>query len=119
MGVGVVASPDTPFRAIAPFVGEVDVVLCMTVHPGFGGQSFMAEMLAKIEETAAEIRHLGAATVLQVDGGIDAVTAARCARAGATAFVAGNAIFGRPDPLAAARALRMAVADAGDASVRP
>ena len=106
IGAGLVASPDTPLSVFAPFLADVDVMLVMTVHPGFGGQAFMDSMLPKIEETAEEIRRLGATTVVQVDGGIDERTAPLCARAGATAFVAGNAIFGRADPLAAARSLR-------------
>jgi ribulose-phosphate 3-epimerase len=109
IGVGVVASPDTPFEEYAKFLGAVDVVLCMTVYPGFGGQSFLDRILPKIEATAREIRVLGTTTVLQVDGGIDEITGRRCASAGATAFVAGNAIFARPDPLAAARSLRAAL----------
>jgi ribulose-phosphate 3-epimerase len=111
MRAGIVANPDTPFEAVAPFLGDVDVVLLMTVFPGFGGQAFIESVLPKIEATAAEIRRLHASTVVQVDGGIDATTGPRAARAGARAFVAGNAIFGRPDPLAAATELR-AVLDA-------
>jgi ribulose-phosphate 3-epimerase len=112
VGVGVVANPDTPFETFAPFLGDVDVVLLMTVFPGFGGQSFMAEVVSKIEQTARELTKLGSSAVLQVDGGIDTTTAAICARAGARAFVAGNAIFGRPDPLEGARLIRMSADDA-------
>ena len=109
MRCGLVANPDTPFEAFAPFLAEVDVILVMTVFPGFAGQSFMAEVIPKIEATAAELRRLDARAVLQVDGGIDVHTGPRTARAGARAFVAGNAIFGQPDPLASARALRMSI----------
>ena len=106
---GLVANPDTPFEAFAPFLGEVHLMLLMTVFPGFGGQHFMAEVMPKMAATAAEIERLGASTVLQVDGGIDCVTGPIAARAGARAFVAGNAIFAQPNPLAAATALRAAI----------
>ena len=106
---GLVANPDTPFESIAPFLAEVHVVLLMTVFPGFGGQRFIADVMPKMAATAAEIELLGASTVIQVDGGIDLTTGPIAARAGARAFVAGNAIFGRPDPLAAAAALRSAI----------
>ncbi len=112
IGVGIVANPDTPFEALAPFLGDVDVVLLMTVFPGFGGQKFMAEVLPKIKQTAREIATLKSEAVVQVDGGIDTHTIAECARAGATAFVAGNAIFAQPDPLAAAAGLREAAESA-------
>jgi ribulose-phosphate 3-epimerase len=105
---GIVANPDTPFEALAPFLGEVDVVLLMTVFPGFGGQSFMPDVVPKIRQVANELVSLGSAAVLQVDGGIDVRTAPLCASAGATAFVAGNAIFAQPDPLNAAHLLRRA-----------
>ena len=106
---GLVANPDTPFEAYAPFLAEVHIMLLMTVFPGFGGQRFMAEVMPKMAVTAAEIERLGAATVIQVDGGIDRNTGPIAARAGARAFVAGNAIFAQPDPLAAATALREAI----------
>lgn len=106
---GLVANPDTPFESFAPFLGDVDLMLLMTVFPGFGGQRFMESVVPKIERTATEIRRLGTATVVQVDGGIDESTGPVVAAAGATAFVAGSAIFGRPDPHSAARALREAV----------
>ena len=106
---GLVANPDTPFEAFAPFLAEVHVMLLMTVFPGFGGQRFIADVMPKMAATTAEIERLGAATVIQVDGGIDRTTGPIAARAGARAFVAGNAIFGQPDPLAAATALRAAI----------
>ena len=107
--VGLVANPDTPFDFFARFLGVIDVMLIMTVFPGFGGQKFMAEVLPKVRQTAQEITRLGSACVVQVDGGIDERTGSDAAAAGATAFVAGNAIFGRPDPRAAAAAIRHAV----------
>ncbi len=111
IGVGIVANPDTAFEVFAPYLGDVDVMLIMTVFPGFGGQSFIADVVPKIAQTHAEIQRLGVETVIQVDGGIDVNTAPICARAGATAFVAGNAIFAQADPLSAARAIRLAAED--------
>jgi ribulose-phosphate 3-epimerase len=112
MGVGLVANPDTPFTDFAPFVGQVDVVLLMTVFPGFGGQKFIDSVLPKITETAREIERLGTGTIVQVDGGIDVINGPRAAQAGARAFVAGNAIFGHDDPLQAAVDLRRAIVHA-------
>lgn len=114
MKAGLVANPDAPFATFAPFLADVDTILLMTVFPGFGGQSFMAEVVPKIAETAAEIERLGVNTVIQVDGGISVKTAPECARAGARAFVAGNAIFAAADPLAAAAALRASIVDSID-----
>lgn len=112
MRVGLVANPDAPFASYADFLGYVDTVLIMTVFPGFGGQSFMPEVVPKIEQTAREIATLGTPTVLQVDGGISVITAPACARAGANAFVAGNAIFASSDPLVAAKRLRESIVSA-------
>lgn len=107
MAAGIVANPDTEFEEFASLLGEVDVVLLMTVFPGFGGQKFMPEVMDKVRRTRAELDRIGSNAVLQVDGGIDLTTVGAAIEAGATAFVAGNAIFGQPDPLAAATALRV------------
>ena len=109
IGIGLVANPHTSFEDVAPFLGDVDLVLLMTVFPGFGGQAFIESVVPKIRQAADEISLLNVDTVIQVDGGISAATAARCATAGARAFVAGNAIFSHDDPLAAAAAIRHAV----------
>jgi ribulose-phosphate 3-epimerase len=106
---GIVANPDTQFEDFAEFLGEVDVVLLMTVFPGFGGQKFIDSVLPKIDATSRELLRLGSSAALQVDGGIDLVNGPRAALAGANAFVAGNAIFAQPDPLGAAAALRLAI----------
>jgi ribulose-phosphate 3-epimerase len=99
---GLALNPGTPAEAVAAVAGDVDLVLCMTVNPGWGGQPF-------IEGSPAKLRRLreltGGDVVLEVDGGIGADTAARCADAGATLFVAGSAVFGTPDPGAAVRAI--------------
>lgn len=109
LDVGLAVNPDVGFEQFAEYLGAVDLLLLMTVFPGFGGQEFMSEVLPKIERSAEEIRAQGYHAVIQVDGGIDAETAPRCAAAGAAVFVAGSAIFGRPEPLTAAAALRQAV----------
>ncbi|HZU71559.1 MAG TPA: ribulose-phosphate 3-epimerase [Acidimicrobiales bacterium] len=118
LDVGLAVNPDTPFEAFADHLGSVDLVLLMTVFPGFGGQHFMAEVVPKIARTAEEITRRGLPTVIEVDGGIDPHTAATCAAAGARVFVAGSAIFGHEAPLEAAAAIRRA-ADAAGASERP
>ena len=97
LDVGLAVNPDTPFEAFESFLDDLDLVLLMTVFPGFGGQEFMAEVLPKIERTAGEIRTQGYAAVIEVDGGIDADTARTCVQAGATWLVAGSAIFGSAD----------------------
>jgi len=101
---GVALNPGTPAEAVSEI--EADMVLCMTVNPGWGGQKFLEHSLSKLERLRALI---GPDTPLQVDGGIDAETAARCSRAGATVFVAGTAVFGAPDPVAAVRAISAAI----------
>jgi len=106
--VGLAANPDTPFDEVAPFLGDVDLLLLMTVFPGFGGQSFIAEVLAKVEQARREIESNALELDLEVDGGIDVATAPRAVRAGANVLVAGSAIFGQPDPLSAAKELRAA-----------
>src|SRR3954451_15219009 len=100
---GVALNPGTPAEAISEI--EADMVLCMTVNPGWGGQKFLEHSLAKLQRLRELI---GPDAALQVDGGIDAQTAARCASAGATVFVAGTAVFGAPDPIAAMHAITSA-----------
>ena len=103
--VGLALNPDTPFRDIEPLLSEVDVVLVMSVWPGFGGQRFIAEVLPK----AAEIsRNLRPDQRLEFDGGIDFQTAGSAAENGADTFVAGFAIFGASDPVAAMARIREA-----------
>jgi ribulose-phosphate 3-epimerase len=113
--VGLAANPDTPFEALAPFLEQVDLVLCMTVFPGFGGQSFIAEVMPKVREVRRAAEGAGLTLDVEVDGGIDEHTVVDAARSGANVFVAGSAVFGRPHPLEAAtgilRAAREAVAD--------
>jgi len=94
---GVVLNPDTPAEAAQPFLGDSDIVLLMTVQPGFGGQSFRKDVLPKIETLAAwrEARNLGFR--IEVDGGVDLATAPDCLRCGADTLVAGSAFFKAAD----------------------
>jgi ribulose-phosphate 3-epimerase len=100
--VGLAANPDTPFDAIEPYLDQVDLVLCMTVFPGFGGQSFIAEVMPKVRQVRRAVLEAGLTTDIEVDGGIDEHTVVDAARSGANVFVAGSAVFGRPHPLEAA-----------------
>jgi ribulose-phosphate 3-epimerase len=102
---GLALCPATPVAAASELVGDIDVLLCMTVNPGWGGQEFLPASLGKIERLRAL---LGPDTAIEVDGGIDAETAGPCAAAGATAFVAGTALFGASDPAAAYREIAAA-----------
>ncbi len=106
---GLVVSPPTPFEAIEPYLHLTSQVLIMTVNPGFGGQSFMPEVLEKVRATRKVIQADGLATDIQVDGGITTETAMAARSAGANVFVAGTAIFRQPDPVAAVHALRAAI----------
>jgi ribulose-phosphate 3-epimerase len=103
---GVALNPATPANTIAALVDEIDLVLVMSVEPGFGGQSFLPVVLPKV----AEIRHLitasGRDILLQMDGGVSDQTIARCVEAGADTFVAGSAVFRADDPDVAVTQLR-------------
>lgn len=103
---GVTLKPATPAEAVLPFLREIDLVLVMTVEPGFGGQHFMAEQLDKIRALRQMIDKEGLCCQLEVDGGINPDTAALVREAGATALVAGSAVFGKADRAAAINALR-------------
>ena len=98
--------PDTPFTPYADLLAEVDMVLVMTVEPGFGGQSFMADQMAKVAEVAAAADRCDHEVRIQVDGGVSADTIGACAQAGANVFVAGSAVYGQDDPNSAVRELR-------------
>jgi ribulose-phosphate 3-epimerase len=100
--VGMVINPETPVEALEPFLAEIDLALCMTVHPGFGGQSFLPESPDRIRRLRALIDELNPACELEVDGGIDLATAAEAVRAGATVLVAGTSVFKATDGAAAA-----------------
>lgn len=104
MKAGVAINPGTPESAVEWVLDRVDLVLVMTVNPGFGGQSFIGAMVEKVARVRAMIG--GRPVVIQVDGGITAETAPAVVRAGATALVAGSAVFGRGDLAAAIAAIR-------------
>ena len=106
---GLALNPDTPFEAVAPFLDRVDLVLCMTVFPGFGGQVFMAEVLDKVRLVRRAIDAGSLPVDVEVDGGIDVDTAPRAAEAGANVFVAGSAIFGHERPWEAADRIRASI----------
>ena len=102
---GIAMNPDADPRRVLPFLGAVDLVLCMTVFPGFGGQAFMPSVLDSIRFLAAERARRGADFRLEVDGGINVETGRLCREAGADTFVAGTAFFKAPDRRAFAAAL--------------
>jgi ribulose-phosphate 3-epimerase len=106
--IGLAANPDTPFHVVATFLGDIDLLLVLSVFPGFGGQSFMPDVLEKVEEARREVQRNDLALDIEIDGGIDVHTASRAVRAGANVLVAGSAIFAQPDPLLAAASLRAA-----------
>jgi len=114
---GLVLNPETPFDAVAPFLHLVDLLLVMSVHPGFGGQRFIRDVLPKLTAARqlAEERRLE--IDLQIDGGIGPSNAADAVSAGANVLVAGSAIFEADDPLLAARRIREAAASASEATV--
>jgi len=99
---GLSVKPKTPAEAVFPFLESLELVLVMTVEPGFGGQSFMADQLPKIAALRQEIDRRGLKVHLEVDGGIAAATAAQVKAAGATMLVAGSSVFRSPDGYAAA-----------------
>ena len=103
---GLALNPATPFDTVEPFLSEIDLLLVMTVVPGFGGQAFIRETLPKIEAGVAERNRLGLKYHIEVDGGIDAQTAVDATCAGANVLVAGTTIFKAPDRAAAIRSLR-------------
>lgn len=105
---GVALNPATPASVLSGIIGELDLVLVMSVDPGFGGQAFIPSSLEKIEQVAGMIAESGSSAVIEVDGGIDANTAALAASSGARMLVAGNAVFGAPDPATAIREIRAA-----------
>ncbi|MEZ0089895.1 ribulose-phosphate 3-epimerase [Streptacidiphilus sp. EB129] len=98
--------PATPIEPYEDLLPELDMLLIMTVEPGFGGQSFLDIMLPKIRRTRELINRHGLELWLQVDGGVSAETIERCADAGADVFVAGSAVYGAGDPAEAVRSLR-------------
>ncbi|MCR0984495.1 ribulose-phosphate 3-epimerase [Roseomonas populi] len=103
---GVVLNPGTPVEVVAPVLDMLDLILVMSVNPGFGGQSFIESQLGKIAALRGMIDRSGRDIRLQVDGGVTARTAPMCIEAGADVLVAGTAVFGAPDRAAAVAAIR-------------
>ena len=110
--VGVAVKPDHPLGSVTPLLADVDMLLLMTVEPGFGGQSFREDVVPKIVEAAAWRAANDATFRIEVDGGIGPETAAVVAAAGADTLVAGSSIFGHADRAAAASAIRAAAHEA-------
>lgn len=109
---GVAVNPATPVWALRDLVEEVDLVLVMSVNPGFGGQSFIGSTLRRLAELRDLCANLGCSPIVEVDGGINEGTAPAACGAGARLLVAGSAVFGADDPLAALEAVRAAGAAA-------
>ena len=108
MGVGLTLNPPTPVETVLPFLAEVDLLLVMSVNPGWGGQAFIPEVLDKVRILRKEIDAQGLDCEIEIDGGITATTAVDAAAAGCDVFVAGSAIFKADDPVAAADEIRAA-----------
>ena len=103
---GISVKPNTPVEEVFPYLEKLDMVLVMTVEPGFGGQSFMYETMDKIKTLRSEIKRRGLSTDIQVDGGINDKTVETAAAAGANVFVAGSAVFGAEDAAKAIEDIR-------------
>jgi ribulose-phosphate 3-epimerase len=110
--VGLAVNPPTALVAVEPFLDQIDLLLVMTVVPGFGGQEFMREGLSKIQQAATWRREKALAFRISVDGGINGETGAECARAGADTFVAGTSLFGARNLKSAVSKLRRSVNEA-------
>jgi ribulose-phosphate 3-epimerase len=107
--IGLAINPPTAMAQVEPYLGRIDVLLIMTVNPGFGGQPFITETLPKIQHAAERRRKKGLKFRIEVDGGINFETAAECARAGADTFVSGTGLFRRRNLKAAFRKLQKIV----------
>jgi ribulose-phosphate 3-epimerase len=108
-------NPATPVATLRDILGDIDMVLLMSVNPGFGGQTFIPRVIDKTREVVELCSALGVAVpTIQIDGGINAETVVPCVEAGARCFVAGNAVFGAPDPVAAIAQIR----SAGESALR-
>jgi ribulose-phosphate 3-epimerase len=110
--VGLAINPPTTITMVQPYLEQIDSLLIMTVNPGFGGQSFIYEVLPKIQQAAAWRQEKGLSYNIGVDGGIDFETAGECAHAGADTFISGTSLFGRSSLRAAVKKMRKA-AEAG------
>jgi ribulose-phosphate 3-epimerase len=109
LGFGLAINPPTPFEAIEPFIELADMILVMSVNPGFGGQRFIHEVLPKLERVRKFIDSAGLPTDIEIDGGIGPDTIRSARDAGAEVFVAGTSVFRAPDPVAAVRDMKAAI----------
>jgi ribulose-phosphate 3-epimerase len=107
--VGLSVKPGTALAAAEPWLGSIDLLLVMTVEPGFGGQDFIPDMMSKVTEAKAWRERSGASYLIEVDGGVAEATGRTARKAGADVFVAGHSIYGAADPAMALAALRRAV----------
>lgn len=105
---GLAVNPPTAIETVLPYLESIDLLLLMTVHPGFGGQAFLPEVLPKIQTAAQWRKRKNLRFRIQVDGGINSETAAQCVEAGADTLVAGSSLFGKSNLRAAVRQLRNA-----------
>jgi ribulose-phosphate 3-epimerase len=110
--VGLAFNPDFDIAKIETYLGEIDLALCMTVYPGFGGQAYIAESTNRIKKLRQWVNRINPKCEIEVDGGIDAKTIGIASAAGANVFVAGTAIFGTKDPIAATKHLHELAAKA-------
>jgi ribulose-phosphate 3-epimerase len=106
LDAGLVVNPPTPIEAVVPFLERCSMVVVMSVHPGFGGQTFIEDSLDKIARLREIIDSMGASTDIEVDGGIDLATVGRAHAAGADVLVAGTAVFRAEDPVRAVTDMR-------------
>src|SRR5687767_11294929 len=111
--VGLTLNPDTPFTAVEPYLEEIDLLLVMSVFPGFGGQSFIPDVLDKLVEARRIVDDKALPVELEIDGGINVETAQQAAAAGADILVAGSAVFHADDPSGAAHRIREAAWPSG------
>jgi ribulose-phosphate 3-epimerase len=109
LDVGLAINPDTPFEAFEEYLDKIDLLLLMTVFPGFGGQRFIEDVMPKVSRTREVIEERNLAVSIEVDGGIDHQTAPIAAQNGADTFVAGSAVFAQQDPLEAAWQIKAAI----------
>ncbi len=116
--VGLAINPPTTMTILLPYLKQIDLLLVMTVHPGFGGQAFIEEMVPKVQQAAAWRREKKLHYRIEVDGGINEQTAAECAHAGADTFVAGTALFGKHNMRAAVKRMREVVQRAAKTDLR-
>ena len=105
MKAGLAVNPETDVKELVPYLEDVEMILIMSVHPGFGGQKFIEHSVEKVRELRALIERTGSKALIEVDGGVNLETGARLVEAGADALVAGNAVFGAQDPVEMIRQL--------------